>query len=204
MATGDLTSLANVRELLQRQSGVDTTNDALISTLITTVSQEIMSYTGCEFAPTTASATRKFVYRGGGTLLLAPYSLRSVTSIVIDTDGTSPADVTLSADDYRLWPREPKRGVYDRIEFRNLSPASKSSAYDFTPSREIEITGAWGFASVPSEIDHACAATVVFRMRTSSDFYGNENSADVQRFGAVQFPTIARQILDVYKVVGVG
>jgi len=204
MAAGDLTTLADVRDYLQRPDDVDTEQDALISTLITIISREISRYTGQEFAPAVSNASRKFVYRGGSLMLLAPYSLRSVTSIVFDTDGTSPGNQTITADQYRLFPREPQDGVYTHVEFRNLSPATRTSEIDYRPSREVTITGAWGYPAIPDDVEHACTLAVVFRLRNDSDYRSQGGGEDIGRYGAVQLPTLVKQILEPYRIRSVG
>jgi hypothetical protein len=201
MAANDLTTTTAVREYLQFGSGEHTETDALLATLVTATSVEIMRYTGCEFAPATASATRKFVYHGGGVLILAPYTLRTVSSITIDSDESNPT--TLTTSDYRLRPIEPQNSVYTHLELRNLSPAVKTSSVDYRPTRQVSITGAWGYSSVPTDVAHACVLTVAFRFRNDSSHRGAQMGEDIPRFGPVQFPTAAKRILDHYRVRGV-
>ena len=157
-----------------------------------------------EFATPVSGVARKFSYRGGSKLLLTPYSLRSIDSVVFDTDGTNPANTTLTEDDYRLHPRTPKDGVYSMIEFRGFSPVARTSAVDYRPDREVTITGDWGYEEVPAEIAQACVMAVVFRLRNDSDYRAQGGAEEVGRYGSIQFPTLVRQILEPYKVWGVG
>lgn len=201
-ATQDLTTLAAVRQYLQRQQTTDATDNEL-QALITAVSDEMIEYTGCEFAPASTAVSRKFVYYGRGMLHLTPYSLRSVTSITMDTDGSAPNTDALTLDDYRLWPRQPRDGVYSRVELRVGSPSPTDSSVDYIPTRQVTIVGNWGYATIPTNIAKACDMTVAFQLRHGSSYFGHDGSMDVPRFGPVMFPTSVKSILDRYRNRGI-
>lgn len=204
MAATDLTTLEEVRDYLQRPDDVDTEQDDLISAMITAISREIRIYTNVEFAPAVTATTRKFVYRGGGVLLLAPYTLRTLTTITVDTDGTNPANTVLTADQYRLRPIEPLDGVYTMLEIRNVHPATRTSDADYRPTRQFSILGDWGYTTIPDDVAHAATLAVVFRLRNDSDYRSQGGGEDIGRFGPIQLPSIVRQMLDHYRVRSVG
>src|ERR1051326_7490864 len=112
MAAGDLCILADVRAAMEIAAS-DTSLDARTSDLITTASREICDYAQREFAPATASATRRFAVRGRQADL-APYDLRAVTSMTFDPDATA---VALTAHtDYELLPiGGDKDGLYTEV-----------------------------------------------------------------------------------------
>lgn len=202
MAYPDLTTLANVREHLTI-AAAQTGKDTLISNLISRASLAIMDYTEREFITDPAlTTTRKFVYYGGGRLNLAPYDLQSVSTITIDTDGTSPADTALTADQYRLFPRQPRHGVYTSIELRGLGPGVRDSSVDYTPTRELEIAGTWGFASIPEDVEEACILMVAHLYRHFAQAYstsGIGDELDLAAEGRREMPFAAKEILRRYR-----
>lgn len=151
----DLCTLAQVRAFLQKAT-TDTAEDAVISTMITRASAAIERFTEREFTPTTG-VTRTFEADNLAYLSLAPYDLRSVTSVQVDTDETA---VTLSASEYRLAPRPNPDGVYTAIRMAPLTAPTGDWV-----NRQVQITGDWGFASVPEDVCHATVVTVAEWMR---------------------------------------
>jgi hypothetical protein len=176
MAAQDLVTLAQVREFLEYQAS-NTTRDALISSLITHASDELMEMTSREFAPATASATRRFRIEAGrqtreGVLVnLAPYDLRAATLVRLHPEATVPTTLTAGTD-YELQPQNPRSSVYTEVVLsRFLSLASDTSLV--FGHANLDITGSWGFASVPSSVQQACieivGATVERRIPAMSD-----------------------------------
>ena len=161
MAVEDLCSLADVRAALEIPVA-DTSRDSLIGTLITQASHAIMDEVDREFAPATASATRRFQVEDY-TVSLAPYDLRSVTTATLSPEGSSP--ITLSANtDYYLEPVGAPQGVYTSIKISAYQILASDTAYRFGYAL-LDIAGAWGFASVPPAVNRACVVTVASWMR---------------------------------------
>lgn len=160
MAANDLTSLANVREAMDAASG-DTSSDALISSLITRASVAIMRYAQREFAPATADATRTFEVRSRR-VDLAPFDLRSAATVTFDPSGD--ADVLVEGTDYLLEPATAADGVYTRVRLSIDLSLYSTRARRFGWS-ELSIAGAWGFATVPEDVEHAAIATVLAWLR---------------------------------------
>lgn len=158
MAAQDLTSLSDVRLFLQKPDA-DTGQDTIISALITRASDAIMRYTQREFAPAASSTARTFLSDNRGYVSLAPYDVRAVSQIRLDTDTSNP--VTLTTDEYRLRPLPAVHGVYT---FLLLNPLSGRPNTRFA-ERTVEITATWGFATVPEDVEHACILTVVEWLR---------------------------------------
>lgn len=195
MAAGDLCTLADVRLRMQKKTA-DTAQDALITSLIAPVSAAIMRWTEREFAPVTASAARVFEWDWRGEFVsLAPYDLRTVTTIQVDTDTVTP--ITLTTDEYRLWPKPPKDGTYLALRLKPLSLTVGRVVYR---NREVTVTGAWGFPSVPSDVAAAAAATVVHWMMVNVAAFRRPDElpdgADPPRRG---IPPEALQMLATYK-----
>ena len=204
MATGDLTTLASVRELL-RTPTAQTDADALLTTLIAQASAMIRMYTGREFASSTgtASATRIFQYFGGGLLVLDRSDLVSVTSVTIDTETTAP--LTLTADeDYYLMPVGGRDGVYDSIELRGIETDARAAGDLVKPWREVTIVGVWGFSAVPADVKLAANLTVAHIYRQLSSVPGNDLAGEGDRYGPVALPSAAMFLLSPYRHIGFG
>jgi hypothetical protein len=157
VAATDLCSVEDVREFIQKPDA-DTDQDGIIASLITRASLAITRYCDREFVTTSVGSTARLfeadVSSGSAFLSLAPYDLRTVTQIRIDTDLTPSI---LSTDEYRLYPINKPDGVYTSLR---LQPLSFSTGRVMWPMRQVEITGTWGFPSVPVDVQHACLVTV--------------------------------------------
>jgi hypothetical protein len=178
MAANDLTTLAATRAYLQKETA-STAQDAIISSLITRASTAITRYCNREFIATTAVA-RKFSYDPNpkGFLDLAPYDLRSVTTVKLDTETAAP--ITLAATDYQLQPKTARDGVYTFLYFLRSSSAQAFSGLTF-PEREVEITGNWGFAAVPGDVEHWCIVQVALWLRRDVAAFESTFSLDEDR-----------------------
>lgn len=196
MATTDLCTLSEVRSFLQKQS-TDTGQDAIISSLITRASMAIMRYADREFAPASTSTVRKFEWHPGAPFVdLAPYDLRTVTLLRLDSDQTT--STTLSTDEYRLWPRPNRDGTYQAIRLRPTSVVSPS--WQFPDIREVEVTGTWGFAAIPEDVKDTCIKTVSIWLRRDVAAFSTTFNITEDRVERPEFlpQAIARQ-LDHYK-----
>ena len=156
----DLVTLAQAREFLQKQS-VDTSQDSILQNVISRASAAVMEFTEREFAPATASATRVFdVEIIGQTLVsFAPYDCRSVSAVTVDADVSA---VTLSSAEYRLYPNPAADGVYTGIRVMPFGISVGSVPWRH---RQVSVTGAWGFSSVPVDVQHWTLVTVAEWMR---------------------------------------
>lgn len=197
MASTDLCTLSEVRSFLQKPS-TDTNQDAIISSLITRASLAIMRYCDREFAPASTSTVRKFEWnpRNYGLLDLAPYDVRAVTLVRLDSDQTSPT--TLTTDEYRLWPRPSRDGTYQALRIRPWSIVSPS--WQFPDVREVEVTGTWGFSAVPEDVKHTALVTVATWLRRDVAAFSQTFNISEDRVERPEFlpSAIARQ-LDHYK-----
>lgn len=197
MSAGDLCTLADVRARMQKK-GADVTQDALIASFIGPASAAIMRWTEREFAPQTNAVARVFEWPRDATLLsLAPHDVRVVTSVTVDTDvGVVP--ITLSADEWRLYPKPNRDGVSHSIRLRPFGVNVGRVAWE---NREVTITGDWGFPTIPVEAVQATAATVVHWMSTNVAAFRapDEAGADPPKRG---LPLEAKQMVNHYKRVG--
>lgn len=175
MADVDLCTVAAVREFLQKQE-TDPDQDDVIGSLITRASTAIIAYCQREFRPKGAEdEDRTFEYHGGGRLELTPYSLRELTSVRIDVDESNPT--TLTASEYRLYPQPAAAGVYTALR---LSPYLVHSRARWQ-QRLVEVTGKWGYDTVPSDIEHACVVTAATWLRRDVSAFSTTFQIDEAR-----------------------
>lgn len=193
-----LTTLSSFREHAQISDATDTAQDALITTLITSVSEAIRVYANREFvAPSPATATRSFRYNGGGVLDLAPYDVRSVTQVRVDTDTDNPT--TLDSSEYRLAPLPAHDGVYQQLHLRSVR-VGPTTTEQFPVYRVVEVAGTWGFAAVPSNVRLAANITIQYVLRTTSQFMSDEFDGTAGLAGArIVIPGAARDLLAPYR-----
>jgi hypothetical protein len=169
MAAGDLTSLAAVRAFLQKNDATNTTQDAVISSLITRASTQINRTIA--YFPAETAATKTFVWRGGP-LPLHPYFLRTATTITLDTE-TSYTTVATS-DNYRLRPKPSPDSVYRWIDFPSYTIRA---GYE----REISILGNWGFVTTPADVEHWAIVTVATWLRRDVSAFSTTLRLDEDR-----------------------
>lgn len=181
----DLCTVADVRSYRQKPTG-DTNQDTVIQSLITAASRAINTFIGIDVTPTnvTATASHIFVYRGGSRLSLTAGRkvAQSVTSVVMDTDTSSP--LTLTSDQWALRPKPARDGLYRwlRLPYAGVQlhgpqfPGDRDSA-----EREVTVTGVWGFPAVPDDIRHWCVVTVCEWMDRNVQTFSRTFSVDEGR-----------------------
>lgn len=168
----DLATVADVKALMQKAGPNAGAQDALIQSLITRVSIKIMRDYAREFVPggvnseAFTAATRTFEYPWGeqypgeAFVDLRPYDLAVAqpTALVVKADTDQASPVTLSTEEWRLWPQPPTQGVFMAIK---VLPLNMSVGLVGWRKRQIQITGNWGFSSIPFEATQATAETVI-------------------------------------------
>ena len=205
MATGDLCTLAEARAFLELPVA-DTARDSLITTTIAAVSKAIQQYTQRELYPA-GSATRVFkLPMGQYTLALAPYDLRSVTSLTFHADETS---LVLTAADYQTQPVTNPDGMYSAVQFSNqvANLWNSDSARYFGYSR-VTIAGTWGPAAIPVDVKQACVVSVAAAMRRDvvnldlGDVLSDPRELGPDRPTNYALPAAALRLLGPYRRVG--
>jgi hypothetical protein len=166
VASPELTDVDSVRQYMQKTLN-DKLQDEDVETLIYQASEAVQRYTSREFTATN-NATRSFEWTPTDCydiLDLAPYELRAVTSVNLDADTEAPT--TLTGLQYRLRPYPPRDGTFFGLRLSGLPlPKSTSSSgvavgepYRYF-TRRLSITGNWGMAQVPPEVQHYTNLTV--------------------------------------------
>jgi hypothetical protein len=167
VAAGDLTTRAAVQTFLE---STDSSRNAAIDAAITNASDAIARYTAREFTAT-ASATRTFAVDpeqtrgplGAYRVDLAPYDLRTVTTAHLHY-GTSD-EITLTSADYLLAPQNGAGGTFTDFLIRKAVSVQSGDRFGSFGTAELRIAGAWGFASVPTDVAYACILTVASWLR---------------------------------------
>lgn len=155
--TRDLTTLAAVKSAIQLPAS-DTDLDTLLPNLITEASVAIMDYCKREFAPVSTATTRRFKV-DGYRVDFSPYDLETSPTPTVRLHPETTTPLTLTTDQYSLSPVSPQRGVYQSIQFSGYLSIVSQTLMAFNYAL-VDVTGTWGFASVPVPVRRACNITV--------------------------------------------
>ena len=158
-------SLYNVK---QRLGITDTTDDENLQEFIRQVTGWIDSVTGREFLPDPPTGTKTYTFDGrdaleGGKLLLVPRGIRSVTGIQISVI-TGDTLVSVPAGNWFLGPPAAERDTgwpATEIWMTDIPSAGNNVPIFYRGFQNIAVTGAFGWASVPADIEDVALTTVV-------------------------------------------
>lgn len=206
-SASNLCTLLDVRAALEMPAS-DQTRNALASQLITIYSHAIMDEVNREFAPITGSvgtpATRRFMVPIGQYRLdLDPYDLQTCSSIVVNPE-LATATTLAETDQYLMQPVTKPDGVWTSVEFSRLvtslytSPTAVRYGYAL-----IDVSGVWGFPSVPEPVRQACILAVTSAMRRDVSAFGMDVDEAVQlateRSSNYGIPPASRRLLNAYR-----
>ena len=160
-------SLYNVKQRLGI-SATDTTDDENLQEFIRQVTGWIDSVTGREFLPDPPTGTKTYTFDGrdaleGGKLLLIPRGVRSVTGIQISVI-TGDTLVSVPAGNWFLGPPASERDTgwpATEIWMTDIPSAGNNVPIFYRGFQNIAVTGAFGWASVPADIEDVALTTVV-------------------------------------------
>lgn len=177
----DLTTLANVKSWLGLTSSTD---DALLSRLITAASAYIEQWTNRHFLSQQFSEVRDGT--GGQVLMFADYPVTAVTSVSVNGQSISPSPsfgqsgYSFTATALRLTGRWFDQGLGN-----------------------VQLTYTAGYASVPPEIEQACIELVALRYK-ERDRIGHQSKSlagETVTFMIKDFPDSVRTILGNWRKV---
>ena len=142
-------SLAQVKSALRIQDSVD---DSLLEMAIESGSRAIDGYTNRSFSAT-GSAVRIFV--PNDYLVVDIDDLITLTQLRTKSDDDSTFDTIWTADDYQL---EPLNGRVDGLptSYTNIRAVGDYLFSQWEGEATVEVTGTWGWASVPVAVTQAC------------------------------------------------
>jgi len=157
-------------ELKASLSIMSTTYDADIALAITAASRGIDNLCHRFFYQHDASNDEVFYYTPTSRIILAIDDLLSLTTLKLDTDGNGTFETTLTLNtDFVL---EPLNAAEESrpFEWIRIHP-NGSYALPMGYPRSVELTGRFGWTSVPYEIEQACqilAAQLLKRTRDTA------------------------------------
>jgi len=204
----NLCSLMDVRELLEHTDGARA-RDPLIEALIPVASRHLMNEAEREFAPAVTAAVRTFRVlpsrrtRTGFLVPLVPPAsdLRSATLVRLHPESGSPSTLTAGTD-YVLDPHGAPQGVYTTLILSGTVGLGSQTLTAFGHAL-IEVTGNWGFLTVPGPVRDAAAETVrSWVQRVPIALLAEaEEPRQIAPFlpGSFGLPPIARQLLRPYR-----
>lgn len=170
----DLCTLGDVKTALEATT---TARDTLLAALITQASDAIMDEVEREFAPITTAAARTLRWDAGTRIVdLAPYDLASVTSVVLSPeDAATSLTVGGAAPDVLFRPLEKPDGVWTSMQLSDLIQVRVSTLLFRFGFMQVQITGNWGFPTIPTNIVRATVVTVVSWARKDTGAFGMED-----------------------------
>jgi hypothetical protein len=182
MATGDLTTLANVKAYLSPPL-VTTADDALLSRLITAASQFIQTWLNRAIASASYTDTRNGT--GGTILFLGNRPVTAVASVTVDGVAIAPSSPPPTGDGYLF----DDSAVY--LVGHCFSRGAQNVVVQYTA----------GFAATPPEIEQACIALVALRYK-ERDRIGQVSKnlgGETVSFQQKDMPADVATVLDQYR-----
>ena len=183
MATGDLTTLDNVKAYLSPPLTA-TTDDALLTRLVTAASAFIQAWLGRTIAQNSYTETRNGV--GGTRLFLRNRPVISVASVTVDGVAIAPSSGVGQAgylfDDSSVY----------------------LTGYAFSRGQQnVTVAYTAGYAVTPPEIEQACIALIALRYK-ERDRIGQVSknlAGEVVSFAQKDMPADVQTLLDQYRSV---
>lgn len=163
--SGESGGLLCTREQVKDATGITGTDyDANVDELIAAATNAIMLKYGREFMPQSSALTRTF--RARNRLIdLAPYDLRSVTSVILHPEDSAPETLVASTS-YVLLPLDGDRMTSTYLQLRIADDIGLDS--DFVARfgfAQVQITGNWGVwantKDVAADVNRAAVETVL-------------------------------------------
>jgi len=165
----DLCTLADVKASTEATMGTGS-RDAIIQALITDASVALMGRLERELAPHTDGVSRVVQVNpqarqvdGSVVVDLAPWDLRSATSVALHPEQTSP--IALAANvDYSLEPFVAAQGSYQRIRLSRYLVLTSNFEIRFGYA-QLRVTGNWGLWTTDT-VDNDVRGVVVLMVRS--------------------------------------
>ena len=197
---GWLVELAEVRQAMEMRSE-NVALDEQIQRLIPVATREVQKFARREFV-TTDDETRRF--RLDRRLVdLAPYDLRSATTITLDPDGTA---VELTTNDWIGQPSHIQYGVWQYLKLSDFI-VIQTGTYITFGFNEIEIEGDWGFPTVPPDVKEAAIVAIRSWVRRDTSTYAQIDpelrSLVPDSLGTYKLPPASKALLDDYRRITV-
>ncbi len=157
------TDLTAVSRYMERKTNTFWTKDAAAVARIF-----IPKSTGVPTRPDWAESENPWKYGGLVRTLYFDAPLVSVTTIKIDEDrdGLFTDETALASTDYELTPRNAALGP-EPAPYTGMELTEYGTKVAFTPGARVQVTGIWGWPSVPARVKRACIhLTAILRLET--------------------------------------
>ncbi len=190
MATGDLTTLANVKGWLSPPL-TTTADDALLTRLITAASQFIQTWLGRQIAQQTYTETRDG--NGGRKLVFANAPVSAVTSLTIDGIAIPPAPNPTTAG-YVFSPT--------MLYLQGTIPGPSRDIYAFSRGfQNVVVNYSAGYPATPPETEQACIelAALRYRERDRVGQVSKNLAGEVVSFSQKDMPADVQTVLEQYR-----
>lgn len=179
-----------------------------IEAMINIASLGIIRYAGREFRPLNASTVRTFPMTPDGFVSFSPSEAQTIALIRANIEGTQPS--TLDATQYQAF-TNPDSGLTSSLQllWNYYLPAIyvvASNYYGPTVKMQgiVEVTGTWGWTSVPPDVKEWCEFQVVQWIRRNSQIRSTAGAADSGETAAPAYMglslSVKRAIDEAYRV----
>lgn len=182
LASYALTTYQAVLDRLQLSSH---SNPGLIERMINSASWEIIQYTGREFKPlVSTSLVRKFPFSSSGYVSFSPSEALTISQLKANVEGTAPT--TLAATDYQTF-------IAGSGSISGLRLVTNYSRPALGFQGMVEVTGTWGWASVPPDVVAVCEWQVVQWVRRDLQSRSDTLASDDESLiAAPPYPGLSR------------
>jgi hypothetical protein len=206
VSVSDLTTLALVKEQMQRTDPTNTASDALIEDLIPGVSEHIRSWCDDAFEqPDDEPTQRTFRLGYRNKVWLTPTPAATITDVslghiegttlVIDTD----LDTTSWAA--MVGPDTVFMDTYRKIVI--TTPALPWFGWHQASAPVMAVTGTWGYAELPEAVQRAAAMLTANMVNTQNSWTSGQGGSSGGVPGMLM-PLSVRQLLAAWKNLAVG
>ena len=182
----------------------DTIDDAQLEMAVEAASRLIDGYAQRYFYPS-GTATR--VFASDNTYQVVLDDLLTVSQVKLSSLDNGTFDVTLTANDYQLYPLNNVVGGLTGWPFTELVLAGNylSANYGFTTGSgraNVQITGTWGWSAVPIAVKQATIiqASRIFKRADSPLGVAGFGDMGVMRVSSSLDPDV-RQLIDPYRLL---
>lgn len=178
-----LVSLGETKDWLAEKQ-IDTSDDGKIIQGINAASERIMAVAGREFKASTTASQRTFSLYGWTKVDVGDLqTVSSASTSATITDFETGATVrTLASTDYDALPYNRKSWQpVTTLKFRSQTASALGSG------RLLNITGYWGFPSVPEDIKHATMDAVAYWLDRDVEHFRQDLGAGIGEAGQTVF-----------------
>lgn len=195
MATGDLTTLANAKAWLNIST---TTDDALLTRLVSSASQFVQSWLNRTIA--SANYTDSYTGSGSDTLALANYPCTAVSSLIIAGQTVSPSPGGMQAgyvfDDRFIY-------LIGNAFASSAFPSAAPNRFPKWPPKGVQITYTAGYASTPPDIEQAVLELIALKYTDRQHFgqISKSLNGEVVSFFVGDMPAGTKTLLTNYRKV---